>query len=145
MTMRVSAKAQYACVAMLELALSYQDTNPIQIKTIADAHGISQRFLVQILLQLKVAGLVVSVRGAAGGYHLAKSPDRITLGEIVHAIDQPASVSSALDDLSSSPSIEAVAGTLRELQKRTEKLLEEITLEDLIRRAQQKNVLSYQI
>jgi Rrf2 family protein len=143
--MRVSAKAQYACVAMLELALSYQDSNPIQIKTIADAHGISQRFLVQILLQLKVAGLVVSVRGAAGGYHLAKSPDRVSLGEVIHAIDQPASVSSALDELTRSPSVDAVAGALREVQGRTERLLDEITLEDLIRRAQQKNVLSYQI
>jgi Rrf2 family protein len=143
--MRVSAKAQYACVAMLELALNYQDTNPIQIKTIADAHGISQRFLVQILLQLKVAGLVVSVRGAAGGYHLAKTPDRITLGEIIHAIDQPASVSSALEELNRSLSIDAVVHALREVQTQTERLLEEITLEDLMRRAQQKNVLSYQI
>jgi Rrf2 family cysteine metabolism transcriptional repressor len=143
--MRVSAKAQYACVAMLELALNYQDSNPIQIKTIADAHGISQRFLVQILLQLKVAGLVISVRGAAGGYHLAKTPDRITLGEIIHAIDQPASVSSALEELNRSLSIDAVIQALRDVQTQTERLLEEITLEDLIRRAQQKNVLSYQI
>jgi Rrf2 family cysteine metabolism transcriptional repressor len=143
--MRVSAKAQYACVAMLELALNYQDTNPTQIKTIADAHGISQRFLVQILLQLKVAGLVVSVRGAAGGYHLAKTPDRITLGEIIHAIDQPASVSSALEELNRSLSIDAVVQALRDVQTQTERSLEEITLEDLIRRAQQKNVLSYQI
>jgi Rrf2 family protein len=143
--MKVSAKAQYACVAMLELALGFQDSNPIQIKTIADAHGISQRFLVQILLQLKVAGLVVSVRGASGGYHLAKAPDRVTLGEIIHAIDQPASVSSALDELTRSLSVDAVAGALREVQTQAERLLEEITLEDLIRRASQKNVLSYQI
>jgi Rrf2 family cysteine metabolism transcriptional repressor len=143
--MRVSAKAQYACVAMLELGLNFQDSDPLQIKSIADAHGISQRFLVQILLQLKVAGLVVSVRGASGGYHLAKPPDRITLGEIIRAIDQQASVSSALDELNRSLSIDAVASALHEVQERTEKLLEEITLEDLIRRAQQKNVLSYQI
>jgi Rrf2 family transcriptional regulator, cysteine metabolism repressor len=143
--MKVSAKAQYACVAMLELALGYQDSSPMQIKMIADAHGISQRFLVQILLQLKVAGLVVSVRGASGGYHLAKSPDRVTLGEIIHAIDQPASVSSALDELTRSLSVDAVASALREVQTQAERLLEEITLEDLIRRASQKNVLSYQI
>jgi Rrf2 family protein len=127
------------------LALGYQDSSPIQIKTIADTHGISQRFLVQILLQLKVAGLVVSVRGASGGYHLAKPPDRITLGELVHAIDQPSSVSSALDELTRSLSVDAVVNALREVQTQTERLLEDITLEDLIRRAQQKNVLSYQI
>src|SRR5688500_18974927 len=70
--MRLSAKAQYACVAMADLACSYQDPNPVHLKHIADKHGISQRFLVQIMLQLKGAGLVDSTRGVAGGYLLAK-------------------------------------------------------------------------
>src|SRR5947209_11234762 len=74
--MRVSAKAEYACVAVLELAANYGDAQPVRVKTIADAHGISLRFLVQILLQLKGAGLVVSTRGASGGYHLTRPPER---------------------------------------------------------------------
>src|SRR5581483_178249 len=86
--MRVSAKAEYACVAMLELALNYRDPQPVRIKSIADAQGIPQRFLVQILLQLKTAGLVASVRGAAGGYQLARPPHAITLAEIIAAIDE---------------------------------------------------------
>ena len=49
--MRLSAKAQYACVAMLDLACSHGDPNPVHLKDIAEKHGISQRFLVQILLQ----------------------------------------------------------------------------------------------
>ena len=77
--MRVSAKAQYACIAMLELAGNYQEPQLLQVKTIADTHGISPRFLVQILLQLKVHGLVRSVRGASGGYQLARSPEEIAL------------------------------------------------------------------
>src|SRR5439155_18998657 len=71
-----SAKTEYACIAMLELAAQYGDTQPLRLKSIADAHEIPERFLVQIMLQLKVAGLVVSTRGAAGGYVLAKSPDQ---------------------------------------------------------------------
>ena len=63
--MRVSAKAQYACIAMLELASNYQEPQLLQVKSIAESHGISPRFLVQILLQLKVHGLVRSLRGAA--------------------------------------------------------------------------------
>ena len=51
--MRVSAKAEYACVAMLELAANRAESQPVRIKAIADAHGIPLRFLVQILLQLK--------------------------------------------------------------------------------------------
>jgi len=65
--MRISAKAEYACLAMLELAANYAEPQPLRVKAIADAHQIPQRFLLQILLQLKAAGLVASIRGAAGG------------------------------------------------------------------------------
>src|SRR5687767_5483098 len=85
--MRISAKAEYACAAMLELAACHGQPQPVRIQAIADAQGISQRFLVQILLQLKTAGLVSSVRGAAGGYRLARSPESISLASIINAID----------------------------------------------------------
>src|SRR5215472_10332886 len=85
--MRVSAKAEYACVAMIELAANYAEPQPVRLKAIADAHGIPQRFLVQILLQLKGAGLVVSSRGAAGGYQLARPPSEISLADIVRVVD----------------------------------------------------------
>src|ERR1700722_3052267 len=85
--MRVSAKAEYACVAMLELAANYKEPQPVRIKAIAEAQGIPQRFLVQILLQLKTAGLVASVRGASGGYQLAHPPESISLAAVITAID----------------------------------------------------------
>jgi DNA-binding IscR family transcriptional regulator len=72
--MRISAKAQNACIALLELARSYEDGQPVRIRTIAEAHGISPRFLVQILQQLKGAGFVISTRGASGGYRLVDGP-----------------------------------------------------------------------
>src|SRR2546427_4504628 len=87
--MRVSAKAEYACIAMLELAANHRQPQPIRVKAIADAHGIPPRFLVQILLQLKGAGLVGSVRGASGGYQLSRPPADIPLLKIVKAIDPP--------------------------------------------------------
>src|SRR5690348_16860200 len=87
--MRVSAKAEYACVAMLALAASYGEPQPVTVKAIADAHGIPQRFLVQILLQLKGNGLVTSTRGALGGYQLARPPEQIGLADIIGVIDPP--------------------------------------------------------
>ena len=66
--MKVSAKTEYACIAMLELAAQYGSNEPVRIRKIAERHDVPPRFLVQILLQLKGAGLVSSVRGAAGGY-----------------------------------------------------------------------------
>jgi Rrf2 family protein len=72
---------------MVELAGAYATGEPVRIRNIADAHGIPPRFLVQILLQLKGAGYVTSTRGASGGYQLIKSPDEITLGDVMQVID----------------------------------------------------------
>ena len=86
--MFLSAKAEYASLAMLELAVQYGDPRPVRLADLADKHGIPQRFLVQILLQLKGAGLVSSVRGAAGGYQLARPPEEISLADVLGVIDR---------------------------------------------------------
>ena len=88
--MKISAKTEYACIAMLVLADRYTIGEPVRIREIADVHQVPARFLVQILLQLKGAGLVGSTRGACGGYRLLRSPDEITLGEVMEVIDGPA-------------------------------------------------------
>ena len=62
---------------------------PLRIREISEAYGIPERYLVQILLQLKGAGLVTSTRGASGGYRLARPASSISLGEILAAIDGP--------------------------------------------------------
>ncbi len=85
--MKVSAKTEYACLAMLELAAHWGSGEPLRIRSIADEHGIPSRFLVQILLQLKGAGFVASTRGASGGYQLVKPPEEITLGEVMATIE----------------------------------------------------------
>jgi Rrf2 family protein len=87
--MKISAKAKYACLAMLALARHRGDESPVRIREIAEAHDIPERYLVQILLQLKGAGLVHSTRGAAGGYRLARPAEAISLGEVLWAIDGP--------------------------------------------------------
>ena len=85
--MNISAKTEYACLAVLELAAQADSGEPVRLKTIADKHGIPARFLVQILLQLKGAGIVGSTRGSAGGYQLLRPPSDITLAEVMAVID----------------------------------------------------------
>ena len=144
--MRISAKAEYACVAMLELAANYTDGQPVRIKAIADAQGIPQRFLVQILLQLKTAGLVASVRGASGGYQLARPPESIALAAVINAIDdRTLAPRSALAEANRSPAVQTLLAVWREIQSEEQRLLQQLTLAELIRRAQQSNALSYQI
>lgn len=90
--MRLSAKTEYASLAMLELARRQHDEEPVRIREIADAHGVPSRFLVQILLQLKAAGLVASTRGASGGYRLARDAAAITLADIRDVFEAAASM-----------------------------------------------------
>ena len=144
--MRISAKAEYACIAMLQLAAHFREVIPVRIKTIADSHRIPQRFLVQILLQLKTAGLVVSVRGAAGGYQLARSPDQISLADIISAVTDrsPESRSEPLA-LASSGAVRAIRSVWQELQAEEQRRLEELSLAELTRRAQETSAFSYQI
>jgi Rrf2 family cysteine metabolism transcriptional repressor len=143
--MRVSAKAEYACIAMLELAASHNEPQPVHIKAIADIHGIPQRFLVQILLQLKGAGLVASTRGAAGGYQLTRSPDHISLADIINAIDRTPAPRPASPASPRSPAVQAVRGVWKEMHAEEQRRLEDITLADLLRRTTSTNALSYQI
>src|SRR5262249_712746 len=132
--MRLSAKAQYACVAMVDLACSHRDPNPANFKDIAAKQGISQGFLVKILLHLKGAGLVDSPRGATGGYLLAKAPSQISLADIVHAIDQqPPPAPSALSGLYSTTIVQVVSDVLQETQDPEQPQLPEITHQDLVK------------
>jgi Rrf2 family protein len=85
---RVSAKTDYAIRAVLELAAA-ADAKPVKGERIATAQAIPLRFLENILMQLRHAGLVDSRRGAEGGYRLARPADEITLADVIRAIDGP--------------------------------------------------------
>jgi len=84
---RISAKAEYACLAVIALAKRNQGDPPVPIREIAEAEGISAKFLTQILLRLKGAGLVVSTRGSSGGYRLARPPEEISLIDVLKVVD----------------------------------------------------------
>jgi Rrf2 family protein len=85
--MRVSAKADYAVRAAIELAVS--GDGPVKGERIAHAQDIPLKFLENILLELRHAGLVRSQRGAEGGYWLARPPEQITLAEVIRSVEGP--------------------------------------------------------
>jgi Rrf2 family protein len=89
---RVSTRGDYACRALLSLALRDDGVTPTSVRDIAERTGLPQPYLEQILLALKGAGLVRSKRGVGGGYVLARPADAITLGAIVSAVDGPIAV-----------------------------------------------------
>jgi len=83
---RISAKGEYAIKAVLDLAL-HRDRELIPIQEIAAREAIPQRYLEQVLLSLKRAGILTSKRGSSGGYHLTKAPDEITVGVVLRAVE----------------------------------------------------------
>lgn len=86
--MRISSKGRYAIAAMITMSLEQNGTDPITILSISEKLGISKIYLEQVFSLLKKAGLVNSIKGAQGGYKLADTPERIAVGEILHAVEQ---------------------------------------------------------
>jgi Rrf2 family protein len=129
--MNISSRCEYACRAMIELARQESVAEPTTALSIADKRHIPEKYLVHILLQLKRAGLVRSVRGAQGGYLLSQSPDSITLRDIVQAIDGPVLHPLPVDDEGGKD----LEPTWREVADGIEKMLESFTLRDMLTRA----------
>jgi len=84
--MKITARTEYATLAVLELA-SREGASHIQAKEIAERQSIPLKFLEQILSQLRTAGVVKSVRGASGGYSLARAASEISLKDVVAAVE----------------------------------------------------------
>jgi Rrf2 family protein len=87
--MNISSRCEYGCRAAIELAHHQESQDTVTSVTIAERRHIPEKYLVHILLQLKRAGIVRSVRGAQGGYMLSRPAEDITLLDIVEAIDGP--------------------------------------------------------
>ena len=134
--MLFSAKAEYACVAMLELASRSADTKPVRLADMADRHGIPSRFLVQILLDLKRAGLVASTRGAAGGYTLGRSADEITLFDVIRIMDPPEQPVRTDDKLQPTAYVHTVRAVWEKMVEAQETILKQTTLAGLAARSE---------
>jgi Rrf2 family protein len=128
----LSAKVEYAAVAVLELANHYGTGEPVRLREIADSHGIPPAFLVQIMLQLKAAGLVESTRGAAGGYRLTRDPSQVTLAEVKLVIEGGGEL--ATNIVSASTASHVLLDTWKELAAAEREKLASITFADLAER-----------
>lgn len=131
--MNLSAKTEYACLALLELAQHFESGRPVQVRLISERHGIPSPFLVQILQELKRARLVISTRGAGGGYRLAQPPQDIALAEVLDAVE--AHVEPTACAAANSPLAPALLDVCHEVSAVRRSRLEGITLAQLLDRA----------
>lgn len=95
--MRLSTKGRYGVRAMFDLAM-HSGQGAIALKSVAERENISEKYLEHLFASLKKAGLINSVRGAQGGYRLARSPKEITIGDIVRVLEGPVSPTECVAD-----------------------------------------------
>jgi Rrf2 family protein len=130
--MRISAKADYAVRAALELAAS-PDREPVKGERLAEAQEIPLQFLEHILLELKHAGLVRARRGARGGYWLARDPEEVTVADVIRAVEGPlANIHEAApEDLHYAGPAERLRDVWVAVRANLRGVLENITLADI--------------
>ena len=131
--MKISTKGRYAVRLMLDLALD-DGESPIRLKEIAERQGISDKYLEQIISSLKKAGYVKSLRGAQGGYMLAREPKTYTVGTILRLTEGSMKPVACLEDEPNQCSKAGECVTLRlwkMLDEAMESVLDKVTLQDL--------------
>ena len=131
--MRVSAKADYALRAAIELAAA--GDGPVKGERIAQAQEIPLKFLENILLELRHAGIVRSQRGVEGGYWLARPAEQVSLAEVIRAVEGP--IANVRGVGPQDVEYGGAAGRLREVwiavRASLRSVLEETTIADLAR------------
>jgi len=136
---KISTKGRYGTRAIIDLAIHYRN-KPVLLKEIAEREEIPIRYLEQIIIPLKVAGLVKSVRGAKGGYKLARAPEKIKLSEVIRALEGPCCLVECVDDPDYCERVEICP--TREIWEKATRALREIfdniTVKDLIKIAEKK-------
>ncbi|MGL4606328.1 MAG: RrF2 family transcriptional regulator [Eubacteriaceae bacterium] len=142
--MKISTKGRYALRLMLELGVN-NSGEYIPIRKIAQNQEISEKYLEQIITLLSRAGFVRSVRGAQGGYQLAKDPKEYTVGMILRLMEGELSPVACLDDPQSCNRSDrcVTVEVWEQLKKAIDHVVDNITLEDLVKRYYEKGDCEY--
>ena len=132
--MRLSAKTRYGVRMMIDLALNY-GRGPLLLKEIARREAISEKFLGQIVIVLRAAGLVDSIRGKGGGYILSRPPSQITLREVVEALEEGLELVECLGNprICSRVSLCVSRVLWKNLNDQIHEFLNSTTLEDMVK------------
>ena len=144
--MRFSTRTRYGIRAMLELALHFGES-PLQLKRISKSQGVSLKYLEQLMVLLKSAGLVKTVRGARGGYVLARPPDTIRLSDCVNCLEgHLAAVECVDDDSFCRRSADCLTRQVwQQVSAAIESVLQSVNLQDLVDKTKKSSNLNYQI
>ena len=137
--MRLSTKIRYGARAMLELAYHYGE-GPLELHEIAKKENISLKYLEQVIIPLRTAGLVKSIRGSKGGYSLAKPPYEICLKDLVEVLEGPLNLVDCLTDPKRCDRCDicVTREIWSEVSEAICRIFRSITLEEMVRRRRVK-------
>jgi Rrf2 family protein len=138
---RLSTKGRYGTRLMLNLANNYNNGNDaIILKSVADAEDISIRYLEQIIIPLKINKLVKSIRGAGGGYILARHPSQIKLSDILDSLEGTMSLVDCVEDKDycTRTNICVTHDIWKEASTMLQNYFESLTLQDLVEHENKK-------
>jgi len=129
--MILSTKGRYGLKAIFELSLNY-GLGPVSLKRISEKYNISENYLEQLFAKLKKKGYIKTVRGAQGGYLLAKDPKDITVGMILRTLEGEITTSECLGkEVCSRESICATRSIFGKIEKSINDVIDNITLADM--------------
>ncbi|MEX0326760.1 MAG: Rrf2 family transcriptional regulator [Puniceicoccaceae bacterium] len=127
--MKLSLKVEYACQVLAQLGYTVNKPELPHIEDLAKAESIPSNYLVQILNELRTAGLITSKRGKQGGYALARNPSEISLYDIMKAVEGEVLAHSPSGEGASSGRTAAIWG---EIARQFENSLKEVSVEDFM-------------
>ena len=134
MTVKFSSKSHYGLRAMVELAQTY-GSGPVALSDIAQSENISQRYLEHLIAKLRHAGLVKATRGVQGGYQLGATPNSITVGEVLRALEGPITTAQCASEAGADSCTREAVCSSREVWRKVRQaitdVLDSITLADL--------------
>ncbi len=138
--MKMSTRGRYSTRLMLELALHFGQ-GPVLLKDISKSQEISLKYLGQLIIPLKIAGLVKSTRGSHGGYFLSRSPDKIKLYEVIGAVEGPIAFTECVDnpDICYRSKTCVAREVWEKATRQFRETLSSITLADMLKRQEAKS------
>lgn len=139
--MRISAKGRYALAAAIYMAQDYAAGRQITVNSVAEKFGISKIYLEQVFSLLKRGGLVKSIKGAQGGYQLSGPPDRISVLDILSAVESSLFEPAEQSVMEKAPEIETTlqAAVYGKLDAAVAATLGAVSLSDLVLEAEKHN------
>lgn len=144
--MKITTKGRYGLRALIDLA-QYSEIEPVSINSIAARQGISERYLEQLMTLLKKAGLIKSIRGAGGGYVLAKAVDKISVGDVLRALEgnlEPVECTAFSEEAPCEASGGCVTKYVwRKINESINRTVDEISLEQLVKESKSVQNVNY--